>query len=270
VVLSPTSATDFTATTIPTGWTSTATASGGATTYAGGNATVKGANLYTSAAYTTAKSLEVQATLNKNQSIGWAVSATSTTKLAVSVNASNQLIATVNDGFTTNVTSVLATGWTPALHKFRIAWNSGTTTFFLDDVAKFTKTFSNTFTTSMRPVFSDTVVNDAGLIVDWARVGPYAATGTYTSGIVDAAAPVSWDGLAWDATVPSGTTLTVRVRTGDTATPDATWTGYTTIPASGGSVNTTSRYLQYQLTFTSTGTRYVTPTVRSVQVAFHV
>ena len=92
------------------------------------------------------------------------------------------------------MTSVLATGWTPALHKFRIEWNSGTVTFYLDDVAKYTKTFSNTFTTSMRPVFSDTVTTDASLILDWVRVGPYAASGTYTSRVVNASASVTWDG----------------------------------------------------------------------------
>ena len=55
------------------GWTSTATASGGSTTFAGGNATVKGANFYTTPGYSSAKSLEVQATLSQSQSIGWAV-----------------------------------------------------------------------------------------------------------------------------------------------------------------------------------------------------
>ena len=79
-----------------------------------------------------------------------------------------------------------------------------------------------------------------------------------------------WDGLGWDATVPTGTTLTVRVRTGNTATPDGTWSAYRTIAASGGAISATSRYVQYQLSLTSTGSRFVSPAVRSVTLAFHV
>ena len=72
--------------------------------------------------------------------------------------------------------------------------------------------------------------------MDWLRVGPYAATGTFTSRVIDAGAPSNWDALSWDATVPTGTTLVVKVRTGNTAVPDATWTAWATVAASGGAV----------------------------------
>ncbi|MGX7678021.1 DUF4082 domain-containing protein [Jatrophihabitans sp. DSM 45814] len=270
VVLAPTTVAEFTGTTLPTGWASTATATGGTSVVAGGTVTIKGANLATTATYSSSKSLEAQATLNKGDSIGWAASATSTTKFAFSVNASNQLVASVNDGLVNNASSVVVAAWTVAPHKFRIEWSASSVTFYLDDVSKYTHAVSALLTSSMRPVLSDTTVADAALSVDWVRVGPYTASGTFTSRVLDASASVAWDGLTWDATVPTGTTLVVKVRTGNTATPDGTWSAYATIAASGGLVSKTSRYLQYQLTLTSTGTRYVTPTIRSVQAAFHI
>src|SRR6185437_6875597 len=123
---------------------------------------------------------------------------------------------------------------------------------------------------NMRAFFSDLATNDTAMTVDWARVGPYAASGTFTSRVIDASAAVGWTSLSWDATVPTGTTLVVKVRTGNTATPDASWSAYATISTSGGSVGATSRYLQYQLTLTSSGTRYVTPSIRSVTLNYSV
>ena len=226
--------------------------------------------LTSSATYNAPRSLEIFATLRPNHTIGWVTSSNSSLKYSFSVNTSNQLVATVNDGRTTSTSSVIATGWVAAAHKFRIEWASaGTVTMYLDDVQKYTHSVSN-FYTNLRPSLSDSVANDAGLKVTVIRVGPYAATGTFTSRVLDAKASVSWDGLSWDATVPSGTTLTVQVRTGNTATPDGTWSAYHTVSASGGAIGTTSQYVQYAVTMTSSGSQFVTPTVRSMTAAFHI
>jgi methionine-rich copper-binding protein CopC len=268
VVLTPTAVTEFTGTTLPSGWTAT-NGSGGSAAVAGGAVTLTNSTLTTSATFTSGKSLETIATLGKNQSIGWVSSSSSSLKFSYTVSATNQLIANVNDGAFTNTTSTVATGWTPASHKFRIELNSSSVTFYLDDVQKFTRSI-NLFVSNLRPSLSDTVTTDGGLLVDWVRVGPYAASGTFTSRVLDGKAQVGWDALTWISVVPTGTTVVMRARTGDTATPDGSWSAYATIPSSGGLVNKTSRYIQYQLSYTSTGTRYVTPAVLSVTVAFHI
>ena len=72
---------------------------------------------------------------------------------------------------------------------------------------------------------------------------------------------VTWRSATLQADRPAGTAVTLRVRTGSTATPDATWTGWRTVPASG-AVGGSSRYLQYQLTLT--GSAGATPVVSSV------
>lgn len=270
VVLAPTVAQEFNGTTLPSGWTSTPVVSGGTSTVANSSVAVSGANLTSTATYSNGKSLELVATLARNQTFGWVTSSNSNVKLSFSVNASNQLIATVNDGSNNNASGVAATGWAVAPHKFRIEWTSSAATFYLDDVQKYTHAFRSLYGSTYRPLLNDSVTTDAALAVDWLRIGPYTASGTFTSRVFDAQAVVGWDGLSWDATVPSGTTLTVRVRSGNSATPDATWTAYATIASSGGSIGQTTRYVQYQLTLTSSGSRFITPEIRSVAAVYHI
>ena len=56
----------------------------------------------------------------------------------------------------------------------------------------------------------------------------------------------------WTSAIPSGTALAVSVRTGNTATPDGTWSGFSPLTTSGAQVAATARYLQYRVTLTST------------------
>jgi hypothetical protein len=270
-VLTPTVAAEFAGTALPTGWTSTPTITGGTSTVSGGTVVVSGANLTSTATYSNGKTFEALTRMSTNQSIGWATSSNASVKMSFSVDASSQLIASVNDGLLNNASGVAVAAWsTTTAHKLRIDWTSSAATFYVDDVQKYTHAFSSLFGSTYRPLLSDAATTDAGLVVDWLRVGQYAASGTFTSRVLDGLAPVSWDGLSWDATVLTGTTLTVKVRSGNTPTPDATWTAYATIPASGGAMSRTSRYLQYQLTLASSGSRFATPQVRSVTAAFHV
>ncbi|MDQ2838630.1 MAG: DUF4082 domain-containing protein [Actinomycetota bacterium] len=274
VVLTPTATSEFSGTTLPTGWTSTANATGGKSTVSNGSVVISGSNLTTTTTtYSSGKSFEVQASLGQNQAIGWYTTSNSGTKIQFSVNSSNQLVATANDGIFGTASGVAATAWTYAPHKYRIEWNSGTVVFYVDDVQKYTHSFTSYYS-NLRPLLADTVVGGTGgndLSVDWLRVGPYTASGTYTSRLIDAGATVNWAGLSWDSTVPTGTTLVVKVRTGNSTTPGGTgWTAWVTVPATGGSVAASSRYAQYQLTLTSTGTRYVTPSVRSVTLNYSV
>jgi hypothetical protein len=54
------------------------------------------------------------------------------------------------------------------------------------------------------------------------------------------------------------------------ATPGTGWTGWSTVNATTGSITRSARYLQYRLQFTSSGNRFTTATVESVQLTFHV
>jgi methionine-rich copper-binding protein CopC len=270
VVLAPTASAEFAGATLPAGWTST-NGAGGSTTVAGGVATVKNATLSSTATYASGKALEAMVTLAANQSVGWVTSSNASVKISLTVTGTN-LIANVNDGFFINSTATAMTGWTATPHKVRIEWAANSVTFYVDDVQRYTRSF-NSFYSNLRPALSDTSTAAPDLVVAWIRVGPYAASGTYTSKIFDASAAVNWGAISWDAVLPTGTTLTVRVRTGNTAVPDASWSAYQTIAASGGAVGATgagTRYAQYQLTLTSSGSRFTTPAIRGVIIAFSI
>jgi hypothetical protein len=86
------------------------------------------------------------------------------------------------------------------------------------------------------------------------------------SRVVDAGTPVNWGTLSWTAEIPSGTGLAVSVRRGDTPTPDATWTAFAPIAASGGTIGGSSRYLQYRVELKS-GNPAATPSIAQVTIA---
>lgn len=107
------------------------------------------------------------------------------------------------------------------------------------------------------------------------NTGPYYANsptppdGIYTSKVIDAGTHGGFTTLSYVTQIPSGTSLSVDIRAGDTPTPDASWTlggaWYTGITAGGDiSVLGTHRYVQYQVNLTSTNTN-LTPALYSIQ-----
>ncbi|MEI9808795.1 MAG: immunoglobulin domain-containing protein [Bacteroidota bacterium] len=66
-------------------------------------------------------------------------------------------------------------------------------------------------------------------------------------------------------TIPTGTTLGVSVRTGNTAVPDGTWSAFTPISASGNSVGRSSQYIQYKADLATTDTK-ITPALHDILI----
>ncbi|MBI5359259.1 MAG: hypothetical protein HZA48_01595 [Planctomycetes bacterium] len=81
----------------------------------------------------------------------------------------------------------------------------------------------------------------------------YTASGQYTSAVFDALSYVSWGNILWEEIVPANTSLTVQTRTGDTLTPDTTWSEWSSPYADTESVITSqySRYIQFRAVFAS-------------------
>jgi hypothetical protein len=84
---------------------------------------------------------------------------------------------------------------------------------------------------------------------DGVRLTAGARTGSQVSRVLDSRQMVTWDRLTYQAQVPAGATVRVYVRTGSTATPGATWTGWTAV-RQGGRVTASSRYAQYRVELT--------------------
>jgi hypothetical protein len=93
--------------------------------------------------------------------------------------------------------------------------------------------------------------------------------GTYTSDVRDAQTIATWGAIRWQAQIPAGTRLDVSTRSGNTRTPDETWSDWTpAYPAQEGSPITSprARYLQWRAVLT--GSRTDTPLLTSVTAAY--
>jgi hypothetical protein len=77
----------------------------------------------------------------------------------------------------------------------------------------------------------------------------YVASGTFTSSVFDAGAPVTWGYANWAAALPTGSTLTVLT---STSNDGVNWSVWSTV-TNGGTVSSPSgRYLRYQVLLTTT------------------
>ena len=95
-----------------------------------------------------------------------------------------------------------------------------------------------------------------------------AAEGTYTSLVRDATTVADWGTLSWRASVPAGTKVDVLTRSGNTATPDDTWSAWAgPYPKSEGEDITSpnARYLQWKAVLTG---KQATPVLTSVSAAY--
>ena len=120
---------------------------------------------------------------------------------------------------------------------------------------------------SMRLVASEYNVGGPVVSVDWMRMTPYASSGTFLSRIFDAGASAGWLDLSWTADLPAGTSIQMSVRTGDTPSPDGTWSDFAAIPASGGAIGATSQYLQYRAALSTTDDGQ-TPSLQDVTIDY--
>lgn len=97
----------------------------------------------------------------------------------------------------------------------------------------------------------------------------YNPSGTFTSGVIDTGSIASFTTVNYNATVTAGQTVSIDVRSGNTATPDGTWSGWVTGLSSGGNISSLlGRYVQYRLNLT-TNSSLVSPSVSSVTINYN-
>ncbi len=98
----------------------------------------------------------------------------------------------------------------------------------------------------------------------------YAARGTVVSEVLDAKLISKWGALRWTADVPSGTALSVAVRSGNVAEPDDTWSDWSAEQAQARQAVVTAptaRFLQYRVTLTSSNPD-VTPALHDLTIRY--
>jgi len=102
----------------------------------------------------------------------------------------------------------------------------------------------------------------------------YLASGTFVSSIVDTEANATFDTMSWTETVPTGTTLTVKARTSNSAsmTGATAWSSCDVLTngadiTANNCVNDTDRYIQYQLSMSTTNPA-ASPIVKDVTINY--
>ena len=96
-----------------------------------------------------------------------------------------------------------------------------------------------------------------------------AARGTYESESRDAQTVATWGALSWRATVPAGGRIEMFTRSGNTETPDDTWSAWSAAATNGEGSPITSpkaRYLQWRAVLT--GSKGDSPIVTSISAAY--
>jgi hypothetical protein len=101
------------------------------------------------------------------------------------------------------------------------------------------------------------------------RLSPTRATrGTYESEVRDAQMVSSWGSVSWHATTTSGSRVEISTRSGNTETPDDTWSGWSstyTTPEGSTITSPKARYLQWRAVLSGSGEA---PVLTSVTAAY--
>ncbi|HEY6360656.1 MAG TPA: hypothetical protein VIX63_06105 [Vicinamibacterales bacterium] len=93
--------------------------------------------------------------------------------------------------------------------------------------------------------------------------------GTYTSDVRDATTVATWGAIKWESQAPSGTRVEISTRSGNTRTPDETWSNWSPVYTTQEGSPITSpraRYLQWRAVLA--GTAAETPLLTSVTAAY--
>ena len=154
-------------------------------------------------------------------------------------------------------------------HRYRIDWTTSGFTFWVDGIQVATEpgTASGETMNVGLADYAWNATDTQNFRVDWVRMTPYAASGTFCSRVFDAGQAVTWHALGWLADTPTGTSLAMSYRTGNTPTPDGTWTSFTPVSISGDALAGSSRYFEYAAQMATSDTTQ-TPALKDVIITF--
>jgi len=168
----------------------------------------------------------------------WAIFSTRTT--------TNTLYAQVNVSNSVTNTSL---GTRPSgFHLYRVEPVSGGYRFLIDGVVKATISKAFPSGTQLKAVLSAQRGEPSPLLqADWARLALYPSSGTFTSAVFDAARVATWGAINWTATLPPGASLVLETSSGNTATPDGSWSPWSAVSNGGLIASPAAQYLRFRV-----------------------
>ncbi|HEV8346689.1 MAG TPA: N,N-dimethylformamidase beta subunit family domain-containing protein, partial [Vicinamibacterales bacterium] len=279
VTLAPATGAEFYGSSLPPGWTSVLwdPAVGGSVSVNGGVLTVDGARVGTcdgsqadceQGIFAPGHSLEFVATFTGDpfQHAGFGVRFDARPWAMFSTGGGAELLVRTFSESEPEIATSLGTNLLGAPHRFRIDWATSSVTYFVDgvQVASHAKAIAG----PMRPIAaSDFKPGGGHIVVDWIHALPYATSGSFVSRVFDAGTAVDWMTILWKGVTPAGTSLAIYERTGDTPTPDTTWTNFAAVPAPGEFTrHPHARYVQYRADL-ATSNASITPELQDILVS---
>ncbi len=257
VILTPTLYQPFDGSSLPAGWSALEWGAGGTATVGSGVLTVNGSRAWTSATYAPPRALEFDASFQaiNFQHVGFVKDSdfTSPWEIISSFDGSG-IFSRSYDG--SNTALGVSFGST---NRYRIEWSASSSLAYVNGSLAATHTG---FGDAMVVLASDAAVDGNVLVIDNVILSPYAGSGNFTSRVYDAGASSQWGTFTGTGSAPAPTSLVYSVRTGNTPTPDGSWSAFIPI-ISGSSVSATSRYIQYRASMVTSDTLY-TSTVQQV------
>jgi len=265
VVLTPSVVADFGGDAVPDGWSVTPWVAGGTGTLEDGMLVLDGAKVGCDALLQSPRSLDIRATFatRPDQHAGFGTNFVDVPWVMFSTKWGRRLYGRTH--LLNLEDTKLAGDWLGAPHVFRIDWNVLDIVFSID--GQRCVQLMVPVPGHMRALAANQRLGREPLRVEWVRISPYAPTGRFTSRLFDAGATVQWGAAAWQADVPERTTLAVSVRTGQAPGPDGAWSAWRPMAASGATVGSRSRYLQYRADL-ATADPARTPVLRRVDLRY--
>jgi hypothetical protein len=98
--------------------------------------------------------------------------------------------------------------------------------------------------------------------------GAAGDTGTFTSKVLDTETVSSWGRLRGHAETPAGTQMRLETRSGNTATPDKTWSEWAAVPRADGEAIPSERARFLQVRAVLEGKKGVSPVLDSIRAAY--
>jgi hypothetical protein len=155
---------------------------------------------------------------------------------------------------------------------YRIEWSATGVTYYVnvDGVPKLIASRPVAIASQMRPIVSDYTADGKPVTVDSLARMIFPTSGIYESNVKDTGDPRAvWDTLNSMVSTPAGTALVLQTRSGNTATPDASWSGYQPLGAGNAIESPGARYIQYRALL-STANDHVTPLLERVDLVYDV
>lgn len=101
----------------------------------------------------------------------------------------------------------------------------------------------------------------------------YETTGEYSSRIFDAGSSISWNYIYWTQDNPTGSSIIFSTRTGNTPTPDGSWSAWSanlTNPSGSPITSPSGRYIQYKISYTRASNPKLSPSVSEVNIIYNM